>query len=217
MTLYSPDALANTAPLSPRAVVHIVDDDAAVRQSLRFLLDCDQWDALAHASAEDFLAEWDRTVPGCVVTDVRMPGMGGEGLVRHLAEQDWPIPVVVISGHADVKSAVTMMRSGALDLLQKPFEVDALIQRVTEAVARDRERHQARAAERIIHDRYASLSDREREVMGLVVAGLANKQIARELFISEKTVEVHRSRVMSKMGATSLPELVRLGLMCKAA
>ena len=198
--------------MSNEAVVHVVDDDVAVRQSLSFLLASDGLPVRLHESADAFLAKVTGTFAGCIVTDVRMPGIDGIAFMRHLKERGIGLPVIVMTGHADVPLAVEAMKEGAVDFLEKPFDDDRLIASVRSALSRqERDGHQdARAAE--MQARIAGLSERERQVLEGLVAGKANKVIAYDLGISPRTVEIYRANVMTKMHAKSLSELVRMAL-----
>ncbi len=189
--------------------VHVVDDDAAVRDSLVLLLDAAGFAVRAHDSAEALLAQADLE-PGCVLTDVRMPGLDGLGLQRRLAELGRAVSVVVMTGHADVPVAVAAMKAGAVDFLQKPFDEATLLAVLRQALARQHERGAAGAAAAAASARLATLTPREHEVLDQLIAGHANKVIAHVLGASPRTIEVHRARVMDKLGAHSLPELVRL-------
>jgi len=211
--------MAETAPrgmgpreMAPRdaVLVHIIDDDEAVCDSLALLLDTAGIAARTHASAAAFLALAPGLGAGCVLTDVRMPGLDGLTLLRRLTEAGVTLPVIVMTGHADVPIAVAALKAGALDFLEKPFDDDRLIAAVRAALtaSQDAQRHAAAAAR--IASRLASLTPREREVLDLLVAGQPNKTIAYDLGASPRTIEVHRARVMEKMGARSLAELVRM-------
>lgn len=191
-------------------VVFVVDDDDAVRQSIRLLLRSVGLVVETCASAREFLERWEPECPGCLVLDIRMPGMSGLELQARLAREAAAPPVVFITGHGDVSLAVRAMRDGAVDFIEKPFNDQDLIDRVQRAIRLDGERRQAVARRQAAAARFATLTPREREVMLAVVAGHANKVVAIDLGLSERTVEIHRSRVMEKSGARSLPELVRL-------
>lgn len=192
------------------ATVFIVDDDDAVRSSLRLLLKSVGLAAVAYGSAREFLAAWDPDQPGCLVLDVRMPGMSGLELQEELNRRGAIIPVIFITGHGDIPMAVEAMQHGAFDFLQKPFRDQDLIDRIQRAIERDaRNRSQLLEKDRI-RARYESLTPREREVLALVTAGKANKVMAGDLGVSQRTVEIHRARVMEKMEASSLAQLVRM-------
>ncbi len=193
-------------------LVHVIDDDEAVRASLAFLLEMADLPARTYGSAPEFLQVASTLLSGCIVTDVRMPDMNGLELVRRLKEMDVTLPVIVITGHADVPLAVEAMRAGVLDFLEKPFDDSLLIAAIRSAMdAQTKATHHAaeRARAQIVFD---SLSGREREVLQGVIAGKLNKVIAFELGISPRTVEVYRANVMNKTGAHGLSELVRLAL-----
>ncbi len=198
-------------------VVHVIDDDADVRQSLAFLLSTAGLAVRVHDSAVAFLKVLPEVKDGCVVTDVRMPGIDGLELQRRLGELERRLPVIVMTGHGDVPLAVEAMKAGAVDFIEKPFDDEVMLSAIRAALARqadDRERN-ARAA--AIQERIARLSDRERDVLDRLVAGKANKVIAHELGISPRTVEVYRANVMTKMQADSLSELVRMALIERGA
>jgi two-component system response regulator FixJ len=195
------------------SVVHVIDDDEALRESLAFLLGTAHLRVRTYESATAFLDALPRAEPGCIITDVRMPGISGVELLRRLKSLEAAFPVIVITGHGDVPLAVEAMKLGAVDFLEKPFEDDALIAAVQSALGRHQ--HDARrAAEKAeTFERIASLSARERQVLDGLVAGNPNKTIAFDLGISPRTVEVYRANVMTKMKATSLSDLVRMALL----
>ncbi|HEY1364858.1 MAG TPA: response regulator FixJ [Xanthobacteraceae bacterium] len=194
------------------AVVHVIDDDEAVRQSLAFMLATAGIAAQTYESANAFLEAAPRVKAGCVITDVRMPGISGIELLQRLQERRLGIPVIVITGHGDVPLAVEAMKSGAMDFLEKPFDDEVLLASVRAALHRH-DRDSARQAERAeIEARLATLSNREREVLDGLVAGLANKQIAYDHGISPRTVEIYRANLMTKMHASGLSDLVRMAL-----
>jgi FixJ family two-component response regulator len=194
------------------AGVFVVDDDYDVRASLALLLRSVGIEARCFDRAEALLAALGPDSAGCVVADVRMPGMSGLELQRELAARGLALPFIVITGHADVPMAVAAMKSGALDFLEKPFSDQALLDRVQAALRLDAARRRERGVEAAVRERLAALTPREREVMERVVAGKPNKIVARELGLSTRTVEIHRARLMEKMQARSLAELVRLVL-----
>ena len=191
-------------------VVHIVDDEEAVRNSLAFLLSTAGFAVRVHESATDFLAIAGDISNGCLITDLRMPDMDGVELLRRLRAADAMLPAFVITGHGDVQMAVEAKKNGAIDFIEKPFGDDVLIESISRAASRAAERVQSAAALDAIRQRIASLSERERQVLRGVVAGQPNKTIALELGISPRTVEVYRAGLMGKMQARSLPELVRM-------
>jgi two-component system response regulator FixJ len=199
--------------MSHDQVVHVVDDDVAVRQSLAFLLGSAGLSVRLYDSALSFLAALPGLANGCVVTDIRMPEMDGLEMQRHLRSRGVELPVIVITGHADVPLAVEAMKAGAIDFIEKPFDDDALLVAIRTALdvqVREAQK-ESRTAE--IMRRVDSLSDRERQVLDGLVAGKANKVIAYDLGISPRTVEIYRANVMTKMQAASLSELVRIALM----
>jgi two-component system, LuxR family, response regulator FixJ len=197
---------------SDRAVVHVIDDDEAVRQSLEFLLGTAGIAVQTHESAVAFLNVASEVKVGCVITDVRMPDLSGVDLLRRLKELKFAVPVIVITGHGDVPLAVEAMKIGAADFLEKPFDDEVLLTSVRSALNRQ-DRDSRREAERSdIEGRLAALSNRERDVLDGLVAGHANKQIAFDLGISPRTVEIYRANLMTKMQAASLSDLVRMAL-----
>ena len=198
--------------MTRQATVHVVDDDDAVRSSLRLLLKSAGLPTIAHASAQEFLAAWDGDQPGCLVLDVRMPGMSGIELQAELNQRGAIIPVIFISGHGDIPMAVEAIQHGAFDFLQKPFRDQDLIDRVQRALASDAEHRQLLQQRETLRQRLESLTPREQEVLELVTKGKANKVMAGDLGVSQRTVEIHRARVMEKMGAQSLAQLVRMVL-----
>jgi len=193
-----------------RPMVHIIDDDEAVRDSISMLLDTEDIEHVVYASAIDFLNVYNDAMSGCLVLDIRMPGMTGLELQETLNKRKSTLPIIFITGHGDIPMAVEAMRRGALDFLRKPFGEDDLLQRVNEALARAAEGRQERDAHEQAHEHFETLSPREKEVFERVAAGQANKFVAIELGISERTVEIHRAQVMKKMGARSLAQLVRM-------
>lgn len=193
-------------------VVHVIDDDDAVRDSLALLMEAAGLTAHAYSSAEDFLAQAARAEPGCVVTDVRMPDMSGLELLRRLRDRLDHFSVIVLTGEADVPMAVEALKAGALDLIEKPYAADGILSAVTAALGQ-LEARRGRASRRTESaQRIGSLSAREREVLKGLLDGLSNKEIARDLSISPRTVEAYRANLMMKMGAESLSELVRMSL-----
>lgn len=193
-------------------IVHIVDDEEPVRKSLAFLLTMHGFSVRMHNSATDFLAVAPAIRNGCLVTDLRMPDMSGVELLRNLQLVQAMVPAIVITGHGDVPMAVDAMKAGALDFIEKPFEDDVLIEAIKRAAERLVETQGEADDAAAIQARLEQLSERERQVLSGVVAGLPNKTIAYDLDISPRTVEVHRANVMTKMQARNLPELVRMAL-----
>jgi two-component system, LuxR family, response regulator FixJ len=193
-------------------VVHVVDDDPAIRDSLSFLLSTADLEARTYESALAFLGHLNDLAPGCIITDVRMPGMTGLELVAKLKEMGVVRPVIVLTGHADVSLAVEAMKAGVVDFIEKPFDDKTLLAAVRRALARD-ETEAARQAQRAeVVERIAQLSAREREVFDAIVTGESNKSAALKLGISPRTVEIYRANVMEKMGAKTLSDLVRMAL-----
>lgn len=194
------------------SVVHVIDDDEAVRESLAFLLRSADLDVSTYESATAFLAALPSVAPGCVITDVRMPGLSGTELLQRLKEMGVTMPVIVMTGHGDVPLAVEAMKMGAIDFFEKPFDDEALLASVQSSLGSWGEK-EAREAERAdVRARLESLSPRERDVLKGLVAGHPNKTIAFDLGISHRTVEIYRANVMTKMKAASLSELVRMAL-----
>jgi len=190
--------------------VYVVDDDAAVRNSLRFLIESAGFHVATFANAREFLTGYEGDGPGCLVLDVRLPGSSGLDLQQQLVAEGITIPVIIVTGHGDVPIAVRAMRTGALDFIEKPYDDQVLLDRIRHAVELDNRNRRDRAQRQDILARVALLTPREREVLDGVVGGSANKQIAGDLGISTKTVEAHRAHVMEKMRVESLAELVRL-------
>lgn len=196
--------------------VFIVDDDEAVRHSLALLVKSMSLRAETFESARAFLDQHDPTRPGCLVLDIRMPLMSGLELQQQIAERGIAIPIIFITGHGDVSMAVQAMRAGAVDFVEKPFKDQDLLDRINQALALDRSRRAAADQREAIRGRFAALTPREHEVMRRIVHGQANKVIAVELGVSERTVEIHRAKVMSKTGAKSLAELVAMATRVEA-
>jgi two-component system, LuxR family, response regulator FixJ len=197
---------------SDKGIVHVIDDDEAMRESLSFLLGVVGIEVQTYESAEAFLKVAPTAKAGCVITDVRMPGLSGIELLRRLRELKLGIPVVVITGHGDVPLAVEAMKIGAADFLEKPFDDEALLVSVRSALNQLDQDQKRQSELSDIEVRLATLSNRERDVLQGLVAGLANKQIAYDLGISPRTIEVYRANLMTKMQAGSLSDLVRMAL-----
>ncbi|MCP8686609.1 response regulator transcription factor [Marinobacterium sedimentorum] len=191
----------------PDGTVFIVDDDDDFRASMQWLLESDGLRVTSFNGAQAFLDGYDGS-PGCMLLDVRMPEINGLALQQMLLEKGIELPIIVLSGHGDIPMAVTAIKNGAMDFLEKPFDDALLLHRVDLGLRQACELQQQKQQQAHARGRYDSLSRREKEVMALVVAGRANREIAEDLGISPKTVEVHRARVMSKMEASSLPVLV---------
>lgn len=195
-----------------RPTIFIVDDDSAVRDALKLLLRSVGQAVETYGSAQEFLDAYGEDRPGCLVLDIRMPGMSGLELQQKLNERHSILPIIFITGHGDVPMAVEAMQAGAVDFIQKPFRDQDLIDRINQALEKDSSNRAALGERNDIRRRLETLTPREREVLDLVVHGKANKVIAGDLKLSQRTVEIHRARVMEKMQASSLAHLVRMVL-----
>ncbi len=193
--------------------VFIVDDDLAVARSLRWLIESVQIKVETFASAQAFLDGYDAAKPGCLVLDVRMPGMSGIELQERLTAQRIRVPIIFITGHGDVQMAVRAVQAGAFDFIEKPFNDQDLLDRMQRAISFDAERRGRDSQRAQLSALVASLTPREREVMDLVVEGMSNKAVANTLGLSAKTVEVHRAKVMEKMNARSVSDLVKMSML----
>jgi FixJ family two-component response regulator len=191
-------------------IIFVVDDDEAVRNSLRLLLKSIGLSAVALPTAQEFLSKYDPQQPGCVILDVRMPGMSGLELQEQLNIRGAILPVIFITGHGDIPMAVEAMQQGAFDFLQKPFRDQDLIDRIQRALAKDQANRLELKGRSDVRERLEALTPREREVLNLVTGGKPNKIMAADLGVSQRTVEIHRARVMEKMHASSLAHLVRM-------
>ena len=200
-----PTAVSNPAP-----IVFVVDDDVSVRESLEALISTEGWAVECFPSAQDFLARSRARTPSCLILDVSLPDLNGLDLQRQIAVDRLDMPIIFITGYGDIPMTVQAMKAGAVEFLTKPFEQDALIGAIRDAIGRSEAALHEEAARQALRDRYAALSRREREVMALVVAGRLNKQVGGELGISEITVKAHRGRVMEKMKARSFADLVNM-------
>jgi FixJ family two-component response regulator len=199
--------------MRPDPTVFVVDDDPAVRDSLRWLIESVGLPVETFHTARSFLDRYDPNRPGCLVLDVRMPGMSGVDLQEQLVSRSWRIPIIIITGHADLTMAVRTLKNGALDFIEKPFSDQVLLSGIQQAIELDLGIRDEQAGQAEIAARVSSLTPREREIMNKVIVGKPNKVIADELGLSQKTVEVHRANVMKKMRAESLADLVRMTLL----
>ena len=198
--------------MQPEPLVYVIDDDDAVRQSLEFLLKTAKVKVQGFDSAKAFLEILPQVKSGCIITDIRMPEITGIDLLRRVKELDLDIPVIVITGHGDIALAVEAMKVGAVDFLEKPFDDDMILSSVRAALNRDADSAQQKAERTQINDKLAALSNREHQVLEGLVAGKPNKIIAYDLGISPRTVEIYRANLMTKMGANSLSDLVRMAM-----
>ncbi len=199
-------------PCAPAPLVYVLDDDRACRESLQWLLESDGYRVQTFATAEHFLASCEPRAGACLILDLRMPGMSGLALQEELLRRGQYLPIIFVTGHADVPTAVDAVKKGAVDFLQKPFKGEELLAQVAKAVALDRATLHLHAQRQFAYTRLAALSQREREVMERIIEGKLNKTIADELAISLKTVEAHRAHIMEKLGVHSVAELVQLTL-----
>lgn len=195
---------------APLPIVFVVDDDISVRESLELLIRSEGWLVETFVSAKEFLDRPRALVPSCLVLDVSLPGLNGLELQKQVVVERSDMPIIFITGHGDVPMTVQAMKAGAVEFLTKPFRDEALLSAIRQSLERSRNALDSEIEQRMLRERYASLTQRERQVMALVVSGLLNKQIGSELGISEITVKAHRGKVMHKMKADSLPALVRM-------
>jgi len=193
-----------------RPIVYVIDDDPSMRAALEDLVGSIGLQVRAFASPQEFLESKQADSPGCLVLDIRLPGMSGLSFQKELVKAGLPLPVIFITGHGDIPMSVRAMKAGAVDFLTKPFHDQDLLDAIHAAIERDRDKRRENLLITELRKRYETLTERERHIMGFVVAGRPNKQIAAELDLSEMTVKVHRGQVMRKMKARSLPELVRM-------
>ena len=202
--------------MTAETTVYVVDDDEAVRRFLRGLIQSVGLRVETHATAQEFLDAYEVGSPGCLLLDIRMPGMSGLELQAELKRRGIDLPVIILTGHGDVKVAVHAMKAGAVDFIEKPFNNEFLLQAIQKAVADSRRSGSSRVRRQEILQQLEALTARERQVLDIVVAGGTNKGVARRLGISEKTVEIHRAKVMEKMQAKSLAELVKMAAVLDA-
>jgi FixJ family two-component response regulator len=200
-----------------KVTVFIVDDDDGVRRALNTLMDSVGYAHVAYASAQEFLRHYQPDHPGCLILDIRMPEMSGLALQQELNRRGWHIPVIFVTGHGDVPMAVDAMKQGAFDFVQKPFRDQDLLDRVNRALQADADVRRESAGKEAVQRRWSALTPREKEVMALIVEGKANKVIAMDLTLSERTVEIHRARVMEKMKVRSVAQLVKMSLLLPVA
>jgi len=193
-----------------KPIVHVVDDDVSVRKALSRLLNAAGYEVRPYSSAGDFALAPREKRRGCVLLDVKIPGPRGFDLPEVLAQEEEPLPIIFLTGHGDISKSVRAMKAGAVDFLTKPIDGQILLSAIRTALARDRVSQTSHEEMRELRERFETLTPREREVFGLVVAGKLNKQIAAELNMAERTVKAHRAQVMTKMRATSLAELVHI-------
>ncbi|ROR94871.1 LuxR family two component transcriptional regulator [Sinobacterium caligoides] len=198
-----------------KPAVYVIDDDDAVRESLELLLDSVGQQTKSYDSAQSFLDSYSNNMLGCIVLDIRMPGMNGMELQKELNRLGSILPIIFVTGHGDVPMAVEAMQHGAVDFVQKPYREQELLDKINQALALDTKQRASLLEKQAIRERLSALTARESEVMEELVEGKANKVIAAELGISQRTVEIHRSRVMEKMGTHSLAHLVRMVLVSR--
>jgi two-component system response regulator FixJ len=201
--------------MAANAVVHVIDDDESVRQALSFLLSASGMAVRTYETGDAFLRNVDSIQDGCILSDVRMPGIDGIGLLRQLMELGVKLPVIIMTGHGDVSLAVEAMKSGAVDFIEKPFDDESLLSTIRSALDRASETGHRESEVAQIQSKLRTLSVRERQVLNGVVAGQANKTIAYDLDISPRTVEIHRANAMTKMGANNLSDLIRMALLAE--
>lgn len=202
------------AESKPNTLVYLVDDDFSIRDSLSLLIESTGQAVRCFESADEFLNNFDPDQAGCLILDVRMPSMTGLELQEELARRDFAIPIIFISGHADVPDSSKAFRAGAVDYMEKPFDSDTLLKRMQEAIQKDQDTRVYHAEQRKLKKRLSKLTPREHEVLVLVVRGLSNKEAAKQLNVSNRTVDVHRAKIMEKMEAEDLAELTVMAMHC---
>lgn len=198
--------------MTEEPTVFVVDDDKAMRKSLRWLIESVNLQVETYESSQEYLEKFDGGRPGCLVLDVRMPGMSGLDLQDYLRENGVEIPIIIITAYGDVPMAVRAIKAGALDFIEKPVCDQVLLDHIHDAIELDQKRRQTKADNREVAERLETLTKREVEVMNLVVAGLSSKEIAADLGVSFKTIEAHRAKIMKKMDAKSVPHLIHMNL-----
>lgn len=204
--------VSDVMTINQEATVFVVDDDPAIRKSLRWLIESVGLKVQTHELANEFLESYSPDSPGCLVLDVRIPGMSGLELQEKLRERGYDIPVIIVSGYGDVPMAVRAMKAGAIDFLEKPVSDQVLLDYIQKGIAQDIKNKQARLQNKELIERKDSLTRREREVMEYVVAGFSSREIAEKLNVSFKTVEAHRAKIMKKMQVKSVPKLIQMDL-----
>ena len=202
------------AETKPKTLVYLVDDDYSIRDSLSLLIESTGQAVKCFDSADAFLENFDPDQAGCLILDVRMPSMTGLELQEELARRDFAIPIIFISGHADVPDSSKAFRAGAVDYMEKPFDSELLLTRMKEAIQKDLDTRIQQSEKRRLKKRLSQLTPREREVYILLVKGLSNKEVAKQLNISNRTIDVHRAKVMEKMQAEDLAELTVMAMHC---
>jgi FixJ family two-component response regulator len=194
----------------PQPIIRVVDDDSSFRTAVTRLLRAVKYEVRGYASASEFLKSDSYADPGCILLDLRMPGVGGLDLQQSLERMEERLPIIFLTGHGDIPASVRAMKGGAVDFLTKPVRREALLRAIENALGIDAKERSARAGLRELHDRYENLTPREREVLAHIVGGKLNKQIAFDLGTAERTIKAHRASIMNKLGAQSVAELVRL-------
>lgn len=196
------------------AIVYLVDDEFIIRDALTLLLETSGFSVRGFADARAFLAAYDPATPGCLLLDVRMPTMGGLELQEELIKRDLDLPIIFISGHAEVADSAKAFRAGAIDFLEKPFDHGVLLERLREGIAKDIHARDQKAAKQALRQRLLQLTPREMEVLQLIISSHSNKESAKILRVSNRTVDAHRARIMEKLQADSLAELMRIAMQC---
>ncbi len=196
------------------AIVYLVDDEFAIRDSLSLLIEASGFTIQSCASAQEFLNCYDPERPGCLLLDIRMPTMSGLELQEQLSKLDISLPIIFISGHAEVADSAKAFRAGAIDFLEKPFDNSVLLERIEEGIGKDNYARKQQAMKQELHHRLAQLTPREMEVLRLIISSHSNKESAKILRVSNRTIDAHRARIMEKMQADSLAELMKIAMLC---